>query len=56
MNVSFFNFFFFEKNKILLEYIRSCMLGMKELDLIVGSWAKINIPKMSYEECIDYHK
>lgn len=29
---------------------RSKNLGMKELDLLVGNWAKLNVPKLNYEE------
>lgn len=35
---------------------RSGNLGMLELDLVVGSWAREKIPTMDRQECLDYNK
>ena len=37
-----------------LQNKRSSNLGMLELDLIIGTWAKENIPNLSEEECEKY--
>lgn len=29
---------------------------MLELDIIVGRWAKLNVPSFSYKECLQYKK
>ncbi len=29
---------------------------MKELDYVVGAWAKENLSKMNYDECLQFHK
>jgi len=29
---------------------------MRELDMIVGSWANLEVPRLSHEECLRYHR
>lgn len=38
----------------LIQY-RSLNLGMKELDNVIGGWAKRNVPAMSRSQCLKFH-
>ena len=55
----FIKYFTLESDIVLLRKqlnYRSNNLGMKELDLLVGRWAEIHLPGMTYEQLQEYNE